>query len=125
EIKRYELEYNDLLVCEGGDVARSAFVEEYLDGYIFQNALHRVRGTEKGDVRYLHYLLNMGRNSGYIDLLVNRATIAHFTKDKFSARKIQYPTINEQKKLQNCMKKIISETITKNRKNEIYSYIKL
>ncbi|HLR69574.1 MAG TPA: restriction endonuclease subunit S [Virgibacillus sp.] len=109
EIKRYELEYNDLLVCEGGDVARSAFVEEYLDGYIFQNALHRVRGTEKGDVRYLHYLLNMVRNSGYIDLLVNRATIAHFTKDKFSSLKIPCPPINEQKNLITFIQKIERE----------------
>jgi type I restriction enzyme S subunit len=121
EIKRYELKRNDLLVCEGGEVARSAFVEENLEGYIFQNALHRVRGTDKGDARYLHYLLNLVRSTGFIDLLVNRATIAHFTKDKFSSLKIPYPPISEQKEIATFIRDIEIKLsyITKDIKNQI------
>lgn len=117
ELQRYELKYGDLLVCEGGDVARSAFVEEELECYIFQNALHRLRGSNKGDVRYLHYLLNIIRNTGYIDILVNRATIAHFTRDKFSSLKIPIPTLNEQKEIENFVQK--EETKINNIKKDI------
>jgi type I restriction enzyme S subunit len=121
EIKKYELTLYDLLVCEGGDIARSAFVEKNLERHIFQNALHRVRGTKKGDVRYLHYLLSVVKNSGYINLLVNRATIAHFTKDKFMSLKIPYPPVDEQKKMAGFIRQKESEieSITKKIEQQI------
>lgn len=97
EIEQMSIDKGDLLVCEGGEVARSAIVNSNYEGYIFQNSLHRVRSTNKGMTLYLHYLLNAVRGSGYINILVNKATIAHFTKDKFSSLKICVPPLVEQK----------------------------
>lgn len=97
EIEQMSIDKGDLLVCEGGEVARSAIVNSNYEGYIFQNSLHRVRSTNKGMNLYLHYLLNAVRGSGYINILVNKATIAHFTKDKFSSLKICVPPLVEQK----------------------------
>ncbi|MGG1140081.1 restriction endonuclease subunit S [Bacillus mycoides] len=89
----------DLLVCEGGEVARSVIVQKDLGGMIFQNSLHRVRGQKNYDVNFLHYYLIALRNSGFVDILVNKATIAHFTKDKFKSLKIALPNIMEQKEI--------------------------
>lgn len=96
ELNNYKLECGDLVVCEGGEVARSAVIKENLAGFIFQNSVHRVKGTAKGDTRFLHYLLIALRASGFINILVNKATIAHFTKDKFNSLKIALPPLDEQ-----------------------------
>lgn len=96
ELVNLNIKQGDLLVCEGGEVARSTLIHENFQGFIFQNSLHRVRGTNLGNVEYLHYLLNVLRNSGFVNILVNKATIAHFTKDKFNSLKIPLPPLQEQ-----------------------------
>jgi type I restriction enzyme S subunit len=103
ELESLNLMYGDVLVCEGGDVARSAILKSNFENTIFQNSLHRVRSTNKGNNLYLHYLLNVIRNSGYLDILVNKATIAHFTKEKFNSLRICLPTIYEQIQISNYL----------------------
>ena len=79
--KQYGVQNGDLLVVEGGDVASSAFYESDRPAYI-QNALHRVRST-KGNLEFLRYYLMFIKYSGFFEASCNRATIAHFTKEKF------------------------------------------
>ncbi|RMD64043.1 hypothetical protein D6833_04910, partial [Candidatus Parcubacteria bacterium] len=43
EEEKYKLHPGDLLVCEGGDVGRTAIWEGKLDGVYYQNHLHRLR----------------------------------------------------------------------------------
>lgn len=73
----------DLLVVEGGDVASSDIVDVDLSNIYFQNSLHRVRAIKEHDIRILRYLLLLAKSTGYIDLTCNKATIAHFSKEKF------------------------------------------
>ncbi|MEK8209541.1 restriction endonuclease subunit S [Paenibacillus sp. FSL L8-0696] len=96
EVLQLSIMQGDVLVCEGGDAARSTVVKSILEGTIIQNSLHRVRSTLKGYNIYLHYVLNAVRYSGFINVLVNKATIAHFTKEKFAALKICLPPLYEQ-----------------------------
>ena len=99
ELKTYAVKKGDLLVVEGGDVASCAIVTENIYDIYFQNALHRVRPTENCDIRILKYLLIIAKKSGHIDLICNKATIAHFSKEKFlSLPYIVYP-ISEQQKI--------------------------
>lgn len=81
----------DLLVVEGGDVASCDVVTEDVHNLYIQNALHRVRSKNGFDVRLLRYLLIIAKTQGYIDLICNKATIAHFTKEKLAS--IPYPVI--------------------------------
>ena len=97
EIRNLRILPGDLLVCEGGEVARSVVIKNDLGKIIFQNSLHRVRSYQKNDITFLHYYLISLRKSGFVDILVNKATIAHFTKDKFKALKIILPSFTEQK----------------------------
>ncbi|UJF27935.1 restriction endonuclease subunit S [Planococcus sp. 107-1] len=99
ELEVYKISKGDLLVCEGGEVARSTIVEDEYDGYVFQNSIHRVKAKKDNNIEYLHYLLIALRNSGFINILVNKATIAHFTKDKFNSLIIPLPTSEEQKEI--------------------------
>ena len=85
EKHQFDLKKGDLLVVEGGDVASCAIIEIPVQNLYFQNALHRVRPLHNESVAFLRYWLMAAKSYGYIDLICNKATIAHFSKEKFIA----------------------------------------
>ena len=50
-------------------------------------------------MRFLRYLLILAKSQGYIDLICNKATIAHFTKDKFAAIPFPVIPVSEQERI--------------------------
>lgn len=64
--KKYLLQKGDLLICEGGDIGRSAIWEEDLEMYC-QNALHRVRFYGEMEPYYFKYLLEFYKAAGILD----------------------------------------------------------
>ena len=96
EIEQFGILPGDLLVCEGGEGGRCGLVEEMQPGYIIQNALHRVRplGTCRND--YLQYVMSAISKTGWFDAINNKATIAHFTVEKFGSLMIPVPPSPEQ-----------------------------
>jgi len=100
ELKQLNLRHGDLIVCEGGEVGRSALIlNESPRNCIFQNALHRVRSLGENEVRYLRYCLLGASNADWFDVICNKATIAHFTVDKLREFKIWLPPISEQRRI--------------------------
>lgn len=97
EIMQYGVQRGDLLVCEGGEVGRAGIASDPPVDSIIQNALHRVRAKNTGDVRFLMYVLNSVSSAGWFDVICNRATIAHFTGEKFAALRIPSPPLEEQR----------------------------
>ena len=100
---RYGVGSGDLLVCEGGEGGRCALatVTEEIEPCIIQNALHRVRprassGDMSGLNDYLQYVLSAVSAKGWFDVLNDKATIAHFTAEKFGALPIPKPAQAEQ-----------------------------
>ena len=87
----------DLLVCEGGEVGRAGIVRNPPDRAIIQNALHRVRSMGTSNIRLLMYLLKHAASQGWFEILCNRATIAHFTSEKFGDLPIPTPPLPEQR----------------------------
>jgi len=81
--KIFSIKKGDMLVVEGGDVASSDIVSIEVKNLYFQNALHRVREKGLVDIKILRYLLMLAKGIGHIDLICNKATIAHFPKEKF------------------------------------------
>ena len=78
--EEFRLRDGDLLICEGGEVGRTAIWREELDGVYFQKALHRVRLVPKrATPEYImYYMWFMAQNGGFRDY-TNAATIAHLT----------------------------------------------
>lgn len=98
EKKQYLVQSGDLLVVEGGAGAGGCAIVQSADEPIYiQNSIMILRQPTNFDVRYFRYLLESYVKRGYIDLVCNKATIPHFTKDKLSA--VPYPIIpfHEQK----------------------------
>lgn len=81
----YRVSVGDLLVVEGGAGAGGSAIVEKQDSYTYiQNSIMIVRSKGNTDNRYLRYLLEFLVKQGYIDIVCNKATIPHFTKDKLS-----------------------------------------
>lgn len=81
----YRVSVGDLLVVEGGAGAGGSAIVENQDSYTYiQNSIMIVRSKGNTDNRYLRYLLEFLVKQGYIDVVCNKATIPHFTKDKLS-----------------------------------------
>ncbi len=94
-----ELQYGDLLVCEGGDVGRSALWKEEITPCYIQNAINRVRSIHNCSTKFLYYWLSILKNSGYIDAMVSRITIAHLTAEKLERLIFLLPSLPEQERI--------------------------
>jgi type I restriction enzyme S subunit len=96
DVKQFEIRSGDLLVCEGGEAGRAGILEFPPTPCIIQNALHRVRG-KNGNIRFLQYVLQAISSAGWFDVLCNKATIAHFTREKLAEIRVPFPlSLDEQ-----------------------------
>lgn len=94
---KYYVKNGDLLISEGGEVGRTAFLKELQEDCIIQNALHRVRPLSQSSVEYLNYLMRHISDTGWFDILCNKSTIAHLTSEKLGALALPLPPLDEQK----------------------------
>ena len=100
EKELYRVSVGDLLVVEGGAGAGgSAIVEKQDSDTYIQNSIMIVRSKGNTDNRYLRYLLEFLVKRGYIDIICNKATIPHFTKDKLSCVPFCLCPTGEQKEI--------------------------
>lgn len=95
----FELREGDLLICEGGEIGRTAIWKNQLRNVYFQKALHRVRLDPKKAVpEFLqYYMWFMARNGGFRDF-ANSATIAHLTGAKLKELPVPIPSLEIQHK---------------------------
>mgnify|MGYP002546567304 CR=1 FL=1 len=85
EKEQYCVKNGDLLVVEGGAGAGGCAIAVSTDVPIYiQNSIMIVRSKGISNIRYLRYLLECLVKEGYIDVVCNKATIPHFTKDKLA-----------------------------------------
>ena len=96
EIEQYGIRTGDLLVCEGGEGGRCGLVGEIPAGFIIQNALHRVRPLRSCRNDYLQYVMAVVAKTGWFDATNSKATIAHFTAEKFCSLPTPFPPPAEQ-----------------------------
>jgi len=107
EQKKYELKYGDVLICEGGEVGRSAIWKNEITRCYFQKALHRVRVEETIiSKEFLVYLMYFYSKYGGLMDYVSTATISHLTGVKLKKMKIPVPPITLQKKFATIVEKV-------------------
>ena len=88
--EEFRLEDGDLLICEGGEVGRTAIWHGGHDRIYFQKALHRVRldPTVSVPEYVFQFMWFMAKNGGFRDLTTS-ATIAHLTGVKL--KRLPFP----------------------------------
>jgi len=98
ELPKYKLEKGDLLICEGGNVGRSAIWESE-DTMYYQNALHRVRFYSNIDAYFYKYLLECYKGIGIIDAFSKGMTIKHLVQSALNLMWLPLPPLAEQKRI--------------------------
>jgi type I restriction enzyme, S subunit len=96
ELKRFRLERGDLLVCEGGEVGRSAIWLEQLEECYYQKALHRLRPRGTFDVRLMASFLEHWSITGALTNFVTQTSIAHLPREKLLLIPMAVPPLPEQ-----------------------------
>jgi type I restriction enzyme S subunit len=95
--KRYALREGDLLVCEGGEVGRTAIWNGELDECFFQKAVHRLRPTgEQDEPRYFRYFMRMAVDAGLFTLRT-ASTIPHLTAEQLRVVRFPAPARSQQR----------------------------
>lgn len=97
EKEKFKLIYGDLLVCEGGDVGRSAIWKDELSECYYQKAIHRLRPINKKvlpsfALRFMHY----AKSTGILLNFTSQTSIAHLTREKLAEVPIFLPSLLEQ-----------------------------
>jgi type I restriction enzyme S subunit len=93
----FALEYGDLLVCEGGEVGRTAIWKNEKHDCFFQKAIHRVRcRSDECIPEYLAWVMYQKAMNTNFDGLVTSATISHLTGVKLKGLQIQIPPLELQ-----------------------------
>jgi type I restriction enzyme, S subunit len=95
EMLKYDVLNGDLIVNEGGDAGKSCIVDGLETSIFIQNSIHRVRPRSGLPILYLHYWLYFVKSIQYIELICNKATIMHFTVDKFNNFEVLKPKKDE------------------------------
>ncbi len=96
--QKYLLKKGDLLICEGGDVGRSAIWNLDKEMY-YQNALHRVRFYDGVIPRYFRFLIECYKWLGIIERYCKGVTIKHLVQKSLCAIYFPLPPLAEQKRI--------------------------
>ncbi|HSH05761.1 MAG TPA: restriction endonuclease subunit S [Anaerolineae bacterium] len=97
EFKKFKLEVGDILVCEGGEVGRSAIWEGQIENCCYQKALHRLRNKNNElHTKLMLHFMNYANRKGYFAALTGHSTIAHLTMVKLKKLKVPVPPPNVQ-----------------------------
>ncbi|MCR5606953.1 MAG: restriction endonuclease subunit S, partial [Treponema sp.] len=124
EKERYLVRKGDLLICEGGDVGRSAIWESDNPIY-YQNALHRVRFYQNINQYFFLHVLNYYKNIGLIDDVSGGVTIKHFTQNSMQKLLFPLPPLVEQEQIVSLIKTIFFQIeILEQNKTELQDAIK-
>ena len=95
---RYLLRRGDLLVCEGGEVGRTAIWGGELDECFYQKAIHRVRPRSACDVpRFFYFLMYAMAKRGVFTAGGNPNTIDHLTAVQLRRYRVPIPAAGEQR----------------------------
>ena len=95
---RYLLRRGDLLVCEGGEVGRTAIWGGELDECFYQKAIHRVRPWSARDVpRFFYFLMYAMAKRGVFTAGGNPNTIDHLTAVQLRRYRVPIPPATEKR----------------------------
>ena len=98
DTEKYLLRKGDLLICEGGDVGRSAVWDRDMEMY-YQNALHCVRFFGAINPYYFKYCLELYKYNQILENASKGMTIKHLVQGSLYAIPFPLPPLAEQKRI--------------------------
>ncbi len=101
EREKFSLLPGDLLVCEGGDVGRTAMWRGEQQDCFFQKAIHRLRPKDSSPVlpSYMLRFMRFAVYHGFLVSLSSQTSITHLTREKFALLPLPLPQMQEQEEI--------------------------
>ena len=120
EMEKFQLRKGDLLVCEGGEVGRTALWDGSINECYYQKALHRLRPkTKQITNEYMaHWMMFAFLHTNTYAVTGTRTTIAHLPEIKLKPLLVPTPSPEEQKKIAQALA-FIDKKITKARTKRV------
>lgn len=108
ELVDKSLKAGDLLVCEGGDIGRSAVWDGRVPVMSFQNHLHRLRAIQDDvDARfYVYFLQSAFTQLGIFEGAGNKTTIPNLSRNRLAALDVPHPPKPEQQSVAQALAKV-------------------
>ncbi len=105
ERDKFSLRRGDLLICEGGEIGRTALWNSELTECYFQKAIHRVRPLSDDVVpEFLRYWMEWAfRIADVYGVTGTQTTIAHLPQEKLEQMKIPNPAKSEQQQIASAL----------------------
>ncbi|MFT6927584.1 MAG: type I restriction enzyme S subunit [Psychromonas sp.] len=123
ECKKFSLLKGDLLMCEGGDVGRTAIWQGEMGNCYYQKAIHRLRPIESSYEPFLLMeYMRYAKKTGLLVDYISQTSIAHLTKEKLISIPLPVPSVQEQQKIVCILKSItgkINLSATTLQKNKV------
>jgi len=122
EREKFALASGDILVCEGGEVGRSAIWHGEIENCYYQKALHRLRPISNFSSEVMLQFMMWADRKGLFNALTGHSTIAHLTAIKLKEIDVPVPSDKEQALVELLFRElksaryIISEQIAKTTK---------
>jgi type I restriction enzyme S subunit len=100
ERTKFALQVDDILVCEGGEVGRTAIWRGELEECFFQKAIHRLRSKDNRIIpQYMLAFMKRAAERGAFVNLTSQTSIAHLTQEKLALLQVVLPPRSEQEKM--------------------------
>jgi type I restriction enzyme S subunit len=97
EVERFSVRDGDVLVCEGGEVGRTAIWAGENNTFAFQKAIHRLRPLNKDEcTRYFFYIMRFAAGLEVFVANCNPNTIPHLTGEQLRKYRFPKPSLEEQ-----------------------------
>jgi type I restriction enzyme S subunit len=95
---KYKLLPGDLLVCEGGEVGRTALWKGELDNCFFQMAIHRLRVRDERIIpEFMLRFMRIATQTGLLRNFTSQTSIAHLTQEQLALLNVPVPPLIEQR----------------------------
>jgi len=111
EVAKLSLKHGDLLVCEGGEVGRTAIWKEELEGCLHQNHIHRLRRLNDNVVPdfYMYWMQAAFQVFGSYGGQESRTTIPNLSGGRLKSFTVPLPPVEEQKRIAAKVQELMQE----------------
>lgn len=101
EREKFNLLPGDLLVCEGGEVGRTALWRGERRDVFFQKAIHRLRVRSGAEVEPAYVLrwMRLAAQTGRFTDFTSQTSISHLTQEQLARVELEMPPFPEQRRI--------------------------